>query len=267
MEANKMDRYGKLDQYFGSAKSMSVRQTRRGCFQELLGCEAADEFKWFNTTDGMNDQFATSLEESECLFRMCCSGCHEFKMVAKEEGTGEEILTMHRPWACNAGACKCCLYQKMEYSYRGERLGNMEESCWVCVPRMRINDANGNPLYKVHSPTCCMGMCVDICAEGNPCCGKGCCKVPFYIYPASQEDTDNGAPYIGKVVKVPKSLAVELFTDAEAFDVEFPEDATSVQKAMIAGSAVLINANFFESETEQHSNGIDIGGEAGFVDS
>ena len=89
---------GKLDQYFGSAKSMSVRQTRRGCFQELLGCEAADEFKWFNTTDGMNDQFATSLEESECFFRMCCSGCHEFKMVAKEEGTGEEILTMHRPW-------------------------------------------------------------------------------------------------------------------------------------------------------------------------
>ena len=63
--------------------------------------------------------------------------------------------------------------------------------------------------------------------------------------------------------KVPKSLAVELFTDAEAFDVEFPEDATSVQKAMIAGSAVLINANFFESETEQHDDGI--GGAAGFL--
>ncbi len=67
---------------------------------------------------------------------------------------------------------------------------------------MSISDAQGNPLYKVHSPTCCMGMCVDICAEGNPCFGKGCCKVPFYIYPATQEDTDNGAPYIGKVVKV-----------------------------------------------------------------
>lgn len=67
--------------------------------------------------------------------------------------------------------------------------------------------------------------------------------------------------------KVPKSLAVELFTDAEAFDVEFPEGSTSVQKALIAGSAILINANFFESETEQHNDvgPVDIGGAAGFL--
>lgn len=250
-----MNRHGKLDQVFGPSQAMSVRQTRRGWFQECLGCEAADEFKWFDLTDGRNEQFATSLEESDCCPRMCCGGCHEFTMVAKEEGTGEEILTMHRPWACNAGPCKCCCYQKMQYSHAGEPLGEMEELCYCCVPRMRINDAKGEPIYKVHSPTCCLGMCVDICAEGNPCCGKGCCKVPFYIYPASQEDTDNGAPYVGKVVKVPKSLAVEMFTDAEAFDVTFPNDATNVQKAMIAGSAVLINANFFEEEANNDEGG------------
>lgn len=83
---------------------MSVRQTRRGWCQELIGCEAADEFKWFNTTDGKNEQFATSLEESDCFTRMCCGGCHEFTMVAKEEGTGEEILTMNRPWV----SARCC---------------------------------------------------------------------------------------------------------------------------------------------------------------
>lgn len=92
----------------------------------------------------------------------------------------------------------------MEYSYKGEKLGQMEEHCWVCVPKMSISDAQGTPIYKVHSPTCCMGMCVDICAEGNV-CGRGCCKVPFYIYPATQQDTDNGAPYVGKVVKVSSS--------------------------------------------------------------
>ena len=61
----------------------------------------------------------------------------------------------------------------------------------------------------------------------------------------------SGAPYVGKVVKVPKSLAVEFFTDAEAYDIEFPVDATSAQKAMIAGGAVFINANFFEQEAQQ----------------
>ena len=84
---------------------MSVRQIRHGWIQECLGCEAADEFKWFDATDGKNDQFATSLEESDCCPRMCCGGCHEFTMVAKEEGSGEEILTMHRPWVRHLFSC------------------------------------------------------------------------------------------------------------------------------------------------------------------
>ena len=76
---------------------MSVRQTRKGCFQQCFGCEAPDEFKWFDITDEKNEQFATSLEESDCCMRLCCTQCHEFTMVAKEESTNEEILTMHRP--------------------------------------------------------------------------------------------------------------------------------------------------------------------------
>lgn len=250
-----MERHEKIDQFFGQSKEMSVRQTRKGWIQECFGCEAADEFKWFDTTDGRNDQFATSLEDSKCCTRMCCGGCHEFNMVAKEEGTGAEILSMNRPWACNAGPCKCCCYQKMTYSYQGKPLGSMEEGFYCCVPRMQIKDATGNPIYKIHAPTCCFGTCVNICAEGNPCCGKGCCRIPFHIFPASQEDTDNGAPYVGKVVKVPKSLAVEMFTDSEAFDITFPDDATNVQKALIAGSAILINANFFEDEAQDGSGG------------
>jgi hypothetical protein len=239
-----------MERHFGSSKTMSIRQTRRGCFQELLGCEALDEFKWFNTTDGQNQQFATSLEESNCCMRLFCSGCHEFTMKVTEEGSGAEVLAMHRPMACNAGACKCCCYQTMTMTTGGRALGKIEELCWVCIPRMMITDSNGANLYKVHPPTCCGGMCVDICSEGNPCCGKGCCKIAFHIFPADQKDTDNGAPHAGKIVKVPKSIMSEMFTDAEAFDVSFPEGSTSEQKALIAASSVFINANFFESENE-----------------
>jgi len=41
-----------------------------------------------------------------------------------------------------------------------------------------------------------------------------------------------------------------MFTDSEAFDVTFPDDATTEQKALIAGSSVWINANFFEAEAQ-----------------
>lgn len=238
-----------LTRQFEDATSMSVRQTRKGFWvQFCCGCEVQDEFKWFHTTDGRNEQFATSLEESECLPRICCSQCHEFKMVATEETTGEEVLTMFRPCALGPGPCKCCLYQKMEFSSQGKKLGQIEELCYCCVPRMQISDASGAPVYKVHSPTCCGGVCVNCCAEGNPCCGKGCCKVPFHVFPHDQDVTDGGAPYIGKIVKQPKSLMVELISEAEAFDISFPDNATKEQKAMIAGSAVLINAHFFEGD-------------------
>lgn len=228
---------------------MSIRQTRKGCIQELLlGCEARDEFKWFETTEGQNAQFGASLEESNCFMRICCGGCHEFSMVVKEVDTESEIFSMHRPMKCLPGCAKCCCYQEMTFSANDEKFGKVEELCWYCVPRMMITDANGQPLYKLHSPTCCMGMCVNCCAEGNPCFGKGCCKVPFHIFPASQVDTDNGTPEIGKIVKVPKGLAIELLTDAEAFDITFPDDATPEQKAIIAGTTIFLNAGFFEKD-------------------
>ena len=128
---------------------MSIRQTRRGCVQQCFGCEAPDEFKWFDITDGKHDQIATSLEESDTFARICCTQCHAFKMVAKEEGTGEEILTLDRPAACPPGACKCCCsYQVMNFSYKGQAIGNMKEQYYYCVPRYVISDAEGNPVYK-----------------------------------------------------------------------------------------------------------------------
>lgn len=176
MQANKMNE--RLEQHFGEdTKAISVRQTRRGCFQELLGCEARDEFKWFNITDGANSQFATSLEESNCCARLFCGGCHEFSMVVKEEGTGAEILSVHRPMTCPIGSCKCCCFQEMTMSANGRVLGKIEEQYYYCVPRMMIKDAMGTEIYKVHQPTCLGGCCVNCFTEGNPCCGKGCCKV------------------------------------------------------------------------------------------
>lgn len=45
---------------------------------------------------------------------------------------------------------------------------------------------------------------------------------------------------------MPKSLGTELFTDADAFDVTFPDGANSTQKALLAGTSVFLNALYFE---------------------
>jgi hypothetical protein len=248
MEAQKMDRGTEaMGKYLTDMKKLSVRQTRRGCFQELLGCEAKTEMKYF--TEG-TDQIATSLEDSDCCLRLFCAPIRPFKTEVKELETEAEILTVERPLACAVAPCKCCCYQSMTFSSGGNDLGKIDEEYFYCVPRFTISDEKGNEVYKVHQPTCVGGMCVNCFTEGNPCCGSGCCKVAFHIYPASQEDTDGDANYDGKIVKVPKSLMTELFTEAEAFDITFPEDASSQQKAMLTGTALFINANFFEGNDD-----------------
>jgi len=242
-----------MNRHFYDAKSMTIRQTRKGWFQEWLGCEAQTEFKWFNTTSGNPVHFATSIEESGCCARMWCKGCQGFEMTARDISTDEPILTMTRPWKCPSGACKCCCYQELQFtSSDNHQMGRLQEQCYCCLPQSIIRDAQGNDLYLVHPPSCCGGCCMDCCSKedkGN-CCLKCCgCTVPFHIFQVGKEHGQGATPD-GKIVKKMKSVATELFTDANAFDVEFPESATTEEKAMIAGSAVLINEMFFESSDD-----------------
>ena len=55
------------------------------------------------------------------------------------------------------------------------------------------------------------------------------------------------------IMKKPKSFAVEVFTDSDAFEVKFPTAASSDEKAIVAGSALFLNAVFFEGD-----NGVSI---------
>jgi hypothetical protein len=53
-----------------------------------------------------------------------------------------------------------------------------------------------------------------------------------------------------KVEEVESNVAgwlfdVELFTDADAFEVNFPEDASADQKGILIGTSVLLNAVFY----------------------
>lgn len=242
VDANVMDRGSEaLKSQLDGVKKMDIRQTRRGCLQELLGCEAKNEFKYY--IDGT--EVANSLDDADCCLRFCCNPIYPFETSVKELNTGAEILHIDRPFKCGVGNCKCCCYQEATFSSGGQEIGKIKETCWYCIPTFEVLDHNEAPVYKLRPPTCCGGLCVNICAEGNP-CGKGCCKVSFRVYPADQENTNGDAPFIGKVLKQPKSIATELFTDADAFLVDFPDDATAAQKGILMGTTLFLNINFFE---------------------
>mmetsp|Transcript_15615 Transcript_15615/g.33731 ORF Transcript_15615/g.33731 Transcript_15615/m.33731 type:complete len:231 (+) Transcript_15615:116-808(+) len=151
--SNKMERGSDaLKAHVSAANFLSIRQQRKGWFQECLGCEAKDEYKFFK--EGEQDEFATALEESGFCIRCCCSPCHPFKMSVVEKGTNAELLSVDRPCSCPIGGCKCCCFQTMSVTSAGQPVGSIEEKCFCCVPRFMAYDGSGNELYKMHQPTC-----------------------------------------------------------------------------------------------------------------
>lgn len=68
--------------------------------------------------------------------------------------------------------------------------------------------------------------------------------MPFHVFPYDQKSTGGDAPYVGKILKKSKSAATEVFTDADAFEVDFPSEATTDQKALLIGTSIFLNAVF-----------------------
>mmetsp|Transcript_26201 Transcript_26201/g.43001 ORF Transcript_26201/g.43001 Transcript_26201/m.43001 type:complete len:256 (+) Transcript_26201:153-920(+) len=238
-----------LSSHLAGCQKMEMRQTRRGWLQECCGCEAKTEFKYFIG----DTQVFHSLEDAGCCCRTFCMPCHPYEMTVKELNTEAEVITVDRPFRCAVGCCKCCCYQEAFIKSGGTDLGSVKETCWFCVPSMKVYDHQDELLYIVHAPTCCGGCVVNCCAEGNPCCGKGCCKQSFRIYPGDAGSTDGDAPYLGVIMKKPKSAMTEIFTDADAFEVDFPKDATNDQKGIIMGVGIFINSVFFEGDSTEDS--------------
>jgi hypothetical protein len=118
------------------------------------------------------------------------------------------------------------------------------------VPSFKIYDHEDKQIYLVQQPTCLGGCCVNCCAEGNPCTKKGCCKSSFRIYDPDAGNTDGDAPYKGMILKKPKSFGAEVFTDANAFSVDFPEDASADKKGILIGTSIFINSVFFEGDKD-----------------
>lgn len=129
MQSNKMERGSEaLKSHMTGLDKLEMRQTRRGWCQEILGCEAKTEFKYFVG----DTQVFHSLEDASFCCRFCLAPCHSYKMTVKELNTEAEIVTVDRPCTCPVGGCKCCCFQQATFSSNNNHLGHIKETffCW-----------------------------------------------------------------------------------------------------------------------------------------
>jgi len=154
-----------------------------------------------------------------------------------------------RPLRCCLFCFKCGSYQEAIISSNGNELGRIRENKWTCVPTLSVYDHTGAELYLLHEPTCCGGTCVNYCAEGNP-FTRGCFKESVRVYAPNEDGSTktnkSEDPYLGVIIKRPKDLRTEIFTDAVMMDVRFPTHATPDEKGLLTGIAVFLNSIFYE---------------------
>lgn len=232
-----------------------ICQTRKGCIQEMLGCEANSEFKFIvgDTQRGIIE------EQTSCCIRFFCGNIRPWttKMAEGADINGPTFLEFERPFRCMPGACKCCCFQEVMVSDGNKAsLGGIREVCWYCVPNYQLYKTPESPEYDLHMPTCCGGMMVNLCAQG--CCN---CRIPFYFYkPGGDEETaalsSKSSPVPGMENETPKAqickvwsgLTNELFTDVDTFEVKCPDGSDEGTKARMIGATLMLNQLYFESD-------------------
>ena len=219
--------------------SLYIKQTRKGCLQELLGCDANSEFKIATKEDPKTDLFY-AIEETNFCIRLVCKNQRPLTMSVHNgpDASAPVMLTIDRPFRCPYGSCKCCCFQEISVkdAATGTKLGGAKEKFYCCpVPLFQVLEGD-KALYDLQMPTCCGGFCVNVCKEGL--CN---CKIPFYLYEPGKRDAE-----LGSIIKEWGGLGAELFTTADKFSVTFPEGATPETKAAIWSAVMLLDYNFFE---------------------
>jgi len=234
-----MNRTGGSTSFLDKHSNLFVKQTRKGCFQEMLGCEANTEFL-ISTMENTSNFLYYAIEDTSCCIRFFCPALRPFTITVSDGGApgGSPLTYNERFFRCPAGNCKCCCYQEIQVRDGANApVGAIVEDMWFCVPMFKVNDASGNHQYNLHQPTCCGGMCVDCCAEG--CCN---CRIPFYVFEPGKQATGEQC---GSITKIWSGLGTELFTDADKFEMHFPPGADSNTKATLLGGTFLLNQLLF----------------------
>ena len=185
----------------------------------ITGFETANKYTVFDMSGNM--LFMVE-EESSCFTRCCCGVYRSFDVMIMDM-QGEPIIQLVSPNAYNW----CCLRSIEVQSPPGTVIGFAQQKFTCFYPKIKIKNANRETFLTANGPFCAYGQC---CGTGN---------ADFVL-------TSNNGEEVGKITKKWVGAIKELFTDADTFALNFSKDLDPKSKAIILGTAILIDFAFFE---------------------
>ena len=154
------------------------------------------------------------------------------------------FATIEKPYACT---CCCCGRPYMECNFSdGTKIGKVIEAYTCCDPLFHIYDENGKIKYSI---TC-------DCCQGSICC---CCRHSNQEERYSEclfEICEENGNVVGHMKKHP-SYGMQMYSNSDTYSIEFPKNASPLDKLLFIFSTILIDYQYFEvGPGEIYYNGV-----------
>ena len=184
--------------------------------------------------------------------RNCCSGdSRPFTMNLKhynnqnidKDFNNNVFAVLNKPYKLS---CYCIARPEMNGNFgslTGPSFGKITQPYTCCDPVFKVHDNNNNVVYSITTDCCKCGF---FCRGG---CGMFE-SLTFLIFKGDECDSKNIEGACGKIVK--HSMGIQsLLSDADNFEVFFPNDASPEDKMSLISSALMIDYMFFEENPNQ----------------
>ena len=207
--------------------------------EALSGCEMENIYHVFgSSTSGFKFLFKCKESSNWCVRRCCTSTRRGFNMDIGWIASGNPMDPIASEFAkadksCSLGCC-CLCRPEMVLSLQSnkQRVGRARYECTLCDPTFHIYDESDILRYIITGSCCQCGL---MCT--NNFCGKFS-EVTFDIY------NPNGNKS-GKIMKQ-RASGAEYITDADSYEVVFPQDACAKDKILLTAVGHLIDYQYFE---------------------
>ena len=213
-------------------------------FEQLTGCETANRYHVFGQThQGSKYLFKCKEKSGWCMRNCCASKQREFDMDIihisspnQMQNYSKSFANAYKPFKCTMG-CLCRPELIVSLNDGNIKVGSAIHACTICNPEFEILDSNNQIKYIVSASCCQAGLIFP-----NSLCGK-CYEVAFDIMnPGTSE-------VVGHIIKKTAELD-ELVTDADSYQVNFPQNASPYDKLLIIALGLMIDYQYFETDSK-----------------
>ncbi len=226
---------------------------------QQLGCCCVEQRNTYYVVHPESFQMVLEIkEDSDPFQRCCCKPGHAVDLEVTDLRTGQRAMTAKKPCKC-LGCCACCDICRAEmiaYGPDGEVFSQSKVPLmggWGFTPTIEVMDRDAEVHSVIKGPTFFTGGCIESCKnfqfrmetkEGKETKGH-----IVKLRPGKMEEIRASKQMGRDVAQIGAQMGAQItqmFTDADTFEVNFPEGLTNELKMGLIADAILIDYMFYE---------------------